>query len=86
VPTKEEVQQIIQAYRLYMVAYGAKLAGAKEEADSCSERLKELDPTGELQEIFRGMVSELDSESAEKGAQMGRRIGLAIRDQIAKAI
>jgi len=32
------------------------------------------------------MVSELDSESAKKGAEMGRRIGLAIRDQIAKGL
>jgi hypothetical protein len=83
-PTKEEVQQIIEAHVVYMRAYAAKLAGAQEEAASCSERLKELDPSGELQEIFRGMVSELDSKSAKKGAEMGRRIGLAIRDQIAK--
>jgi hypothetical protein len=85
-PTKEEVQQIIQAYRLYMLAYGAKVAGAQEEAVSCSERLKELDPTGELQEIFQGLVPDLDNESAEKGRQMGMRIGLAIRDQIAKGL
>jgi hypothetical protein len=83
-PTKEEVQQIIQAYSLYMRAYAAKLAGAQEDAASCSERLKELDPSGELQEIFRGMVSELDNPSAEKGAKMGLRIGRAIRDQFAK--
>ena len=85
-PTKEEVQQIIQAYRLYMMAYGTKLAGAQEEADSYSERLKELDPTGELREIFSGMVPELDDESAKKGREMGVRIGLAIRDQIGKGI
>jgi hypothetical protein len=85
-PTKEEVQQIIQAYSLYMRAYAAKQVGMQEEAASCSEQLKELDPTGELREIFSGMVPELDNESAKKGAEMGMRIGLAIRDQIGKGI
>jgi uncharacterized protein YciW len=85
-PTKEEVQRIVQAYRLYTVAYGAKVVGMQEEAASYSERLKELDPTGELQEIFQGMVPEPDNESEKKGREMGMRIGLAIRDQIAKGL
>jgi hypothetical protein len=85
-PTKEEVQRIIEAHVVYMRAYAAKLAGAQKDAASCSERLKELDPTGALREIFSGMVPELDNESAKKCAEMGMRIGLAIRDQIAKGI
>lgn len=83
-PTKEEVQQIIQAHRLYMRAYGLKLIGKHAEAVSFSEKLEKLDPTGELQEIFGEMLPVDQSGKEKEWTEMGMRIGLAIRDQVAK--
>lgn len=83
-PTKEEVQQIIQAHRLYMGAYGLKLVGKHEEAASFSEQLEKLDPSGDLQQIFGEMLPVDQSGKEKEWAEMGMRIGLAIRDQVAK--
>ncbi|MGB7439019.1 MAG: hypothetical protein WBR26_28160 [Candidatus Acidiferrum sp.] len=83
-PTKEEVQQIVQAYCLHMEVQGFTFCGMQEEAASCSEELRELDPEGKLRTVFQEIGPEIDRRSKERGAKMGTRIGRAIRDQFVK--